>query len=487
MSAPSSSVQQTNAAPQFVQLAAPKLNHYKPSRFNAHTTTDDGVLLLYNSLTGKNCAIPAKNRQAAEKYLSVTGYSGPLDEVGKYLVEKGYVVEKHVDEDARWDVRYGLQQYRTDRLELILLASEECNFRCIYCSQQFKRDSMLPSVRAGVRNLILSRIKYVSTLVVDWFGGEPLMGYEAIEELAPFAQRITIEHGVRLRSGMTTNAYLLTPDRARNLVSWGVKNFQITLDGTALEHDSHRPLKEGGETFDVIMKNLVGMRAIEDTFNVAVRFNFDKTNVGKFDGLLAILKENLGGDPRFVIRLRPIGQWGGPNDDQLEVCGHKEITQHLVQLTTKAEKAGLPIEGLADSIAPGPQSVCYAARPWNMIIGADGNIYKCTVVLDENPDNIVGRIHEDGRVAINEDLFAKWVKPFYKEDPSCRKCFFVPVCQGAICPLPRVVSGERPCPTPKLEIQQTLKNVWEERRRNNGLKSARPSAEAARHEELLPA
>jgi uncharacterized protein len=154
-----------------------------------------------------------------------------------------------------------------------------------------------------------------------------------------------------------------------------------------------------------------------------------------------------------------VGKWGGPNDDNLEVCGVQEASRQLIQLTLKAENMGIGTDDLADSLLPAPGQVCYAARPYSLIVGADGKLMKCTVVLDTMADNVVGRIHKDGSITLNEDRFAKWVKPYYLEDQMCNKCFFVPVCQGVSCPLPRLQTGDRPCPQPKLEIRQTLKDV----------------------------
>jgi uncharacterized protein len=116
-------------------------------------------LVLYNSYTGHNCAIPPAAANTASRYLSQQGLTEPLDKLASYLLKQGYLVEDTVDEGARWDVRYGRQQYRNDLLDLILLSSEECNLRCVYCSQQFKRETMLPEVRRGILNLIRSRIK----------------------------------------------------------------------------------------------------------------------------------------------------------------------------------------------------------------------------------------------------------------------------------------------------------------------------------------
>jgi uncharacterized protein len=159
------------------------------------------------------------------------------------------------------------------------------------------------------------------------------------------------------------------------------------------------------------------------------------------------------------MRFRPVGQWGGPNDENLDVCGVKEATQQLIQLTLKAQDMGLATENLPNELLPSGASVCYAARPYNLIVGADGKLMKCTVVLDTMDENVVGHLHEDGSITLSEDRFAKWVKPYYHEDPMCNKCFFVPVCQGVMCPLPRLQTGDRPCPPSKLEIQKTLKEV----------------------------
>jgi uncharacterized protein len=381
------------------------------------------------------------------------------DKIGAYLHSKGYIVEEQVDESGRWDVRYGIEQYRQNHLELILLSSEECNFRCVYCSQVFKRGSMQPEVRTGVKNHVLSRIRYLRSMKIDWFGGEPLLGYDAIEELAPFFQETAAKHDVRLTAAMTTNGYLLFPERSRDLVRWGVTSYQITLDGGVEEHDAHRPLADGGGTFHQILANLIAMKQIAEPFKVVIRFNFDRANLPHADKLFEAVKTALGDDPRFTMRFRPVGTWGGPNDDSLDVCGVKEASQQLIQLTMKAEQLGLASDNLADSMLPSPGSVCYAARPYSLVVGADGKLMKCTVVLDTMEDNVVGHIHENGSVTLNEDRFAKWVKPYYREDAMCNKCFYVPVCQGVSCPLPRLETGERPCPPEKLGIQQTLKNA----------------------------
>lgn len=438
------------------------LPRYKPSRFNARTLTEDGFLVLYNSYTGHSCGFPGKAVPRVESFLQREGVQGPLDKLGQYLFRKGYIVGHEVDEDARWDVRYGLEQYRTDVLQLILLACEDCNFRCVYCSQEFKRGVMLPNVRRAVRKLVEARAPSIKQLAVSWFGGEPMVGYEAIEELAPSFQKITSDHGISYESGITTNAYLLTPDRSAKMVEWGIVKYQITVDGGPEQHDAHRPLKEGGGTFQRIIDNVVAMKKLQKSFQVNLRVNFDNTNVNTLTPLFEILKSGVGDDERFRMCFFPVEKMGGPNDETLDVCGVRDAATAWKGLTDQARSMGLQSENLSAYLEP-DHGVCYAARPFNFIVGADGKLMKCTVVLDTMPDNIVGRIADNGSLEIRQDAFVKWVKPYYKSDTMCQKCHFVPVCQGVVCPLPRVRSGERPCPPDKLLMRETLKYAWKEK------------------------
>jgi uncharacterized protein len=444
-----------------VQIQPSKPVIYRPSRFNAHTTAGDGTLLLYNSFSGHRCGLPPNTAALAIRYLSREGVPGPLDKIGEYLLSKGYIVAEEVDENARFDVLYSYGQYRRDVFQLILLSSEDCNFRCVYCSQQFKRGSMHPWVRTGVKNLAARRVPGLKAFSVTWFGGEPLLGYDAIEELAPYFQELARQNDVPFSGSITTNAYLLTPDRARLMCDWGILSYQITIDGTGDTHDKHRPLAEGGATYDQIMHNVLSMRELPHEFHIKVRVNFDNTNCNLLEPLFMTLKNSVGKDDRYTLDFHPVGKWGGPNDDKLDICGADADIKGQ-QLRQQARSFDLNPEKLSHQLEPHGDNVCYAARPYNYIIGADGKVMKCTVVLDTMDDNVVGAIQENGELRLKEDRLLKWIKPYYHTDTMCKKCFFVPVCQGACCPLPRLTVNERPCPPAKSAIGKTLKHIWAE-------------------------
>jgi uncharacterized protein len=323
---------------------------------------------------------------------------------------------------------------------------------------------MEPWVRSAIAKMVEARAPWLNQMDISWFGGEPLLGYEAIEELAPRFIEISEKHGINYTSHITTNGYLLTPDKFSNLLKWQVKSYQITIDGMREDHDKHRLLKGGGATFDVILENLRAMQKFPEEFSITVRVNFDKENLLHMEEFIELMKECFSDDERFVLRFYPVGQWGGDNDDKLDICGFQgEDIRQTLEL--QALRNGVRAESKFPFMQPQTNlGVCYASRPYNLLIGADGKIMKCTIVLDTKDYNIVGHMTPEGVADIDVDKLAKWVAPYFEDDPACRKCFYVPVCQGTSCSLVRIESGDRPCPPEKTKVRKTLQTIWTSRK-----------------------
>jgi uncharacterized protein len=432
--------------PPLVQLGYKPRERWIASRFNARTVGEDGRLILWNTLSGAVCVFEARDRERVLARLSRKGVTEPLDKAAEYLSRKGYLVRESLDEMAQFRYWYGQQHWRSNILQLILLASEDCNFRCVYCYEKFKHGTMSPEVRQGVRALTLRRAPQLRELSISWFGGEPLYGWEAVEELAPFFKDVAERHGLGYGQHMTTNAYLLTEERATRLLEWGCANFQITIDGLPEEHDCKRVGRDGSPTYHVILDNLRSLRDRRNAeFQVDLRVNFDRDNFPRLGAFLEALSEDFAGDPRFRMRFRAVGKWGGARDADLATCGTLEQRVVVKELRKKAEEVGLAQErGILDASSFGRQ-VCYAARPYSFIVGATGKLMKCTVALDELPENVVGQLHPDGRLELNHEHMNKWVGPHFETDSLCPKCHLLPGCQGAACPLTRITHHRRTC------------------------------------------
>jgi uncharacterized protein len=426
-------------------LPEPKTGRWVASRYNIQTTTDDGRLIVWNTLQGKSSTFQAAQRDRVRALLTRTGCEASSQGLPGYLYERGFLIPEGTDEYRIFQHRFGAAQYRQDILELILLASEDCNFRCQYCYEEFARGTMRPEVRAAVKKLVEKRLPSLRTLAISWFGGEPLYGWAAIEDLAPFFRQVAADNSLAFFSNITTNGYLLTPDVAGKMLSWGVTRYQITIDGAPEDHNRNRPARNGEATFDTIFANLQALRRRSEDLICDIRINFDRQNRTGLDDFIDLLGREFGGDPRFNLRLRPVGKWGGPNDENLEVCGLGESREVAYQLVERALGQRL---GNADHVRhamPFGSGVCYASRPYNFIVGADGQVMKCTVDLDKEDRNIVGQLDENGELHLDMHKFTGWTEPAYTSDTGCQKCVILPICQGISCPQIRMDTQHSPC------------------------------------------
>jgi uncharacterized protein len=255
---------------------------------------------------------------------------------------------------------------------------------------------------------------------------------------------------------MTTNGYLLTPEVVEKLLAWRIGAFQITLDGPPEDHDRSRPARNGEGTFATIFENLQHLKTRPERFFVDVRVNFDRRNYPHLGRLLDLLEAEFQGDTRFQVRFRAVGQWGGPNDAGLDVCGTDESNRVQMEMKEEARRRGLSLADDIRQIKGLGSQVCYAARPYNFIVGASGKLMKCTIDLDKYDRNVVGHLTESGEMKLDADKLALWTEPAFERDGKCQKCVVLPACQGVFCPLIRIESGDSPCSPLRMNVKREL-------------------------------
>ena len=68
------------------------------------------------------------------------------------------------------------EAFNPSHLNLILFPTEQCNFRCTYCYEDFEIGRMSSGVVRGVKALLDARIDSLTSLLVSWFGGRAAAG-----------------------------------------------------------------------------------------------------------------------------------------------------------------------------------------------------------------------------------------------------------------------------------------------------------------------
>jgi uncharacterized protein len=433
-------------------------NKYIPSRFNALTHSDDNGVVLFNSYTGAITYFSEGEKDAVLSTLKRASTDFLENEIQNDLYNNGFLVSSTVDEKRRAQFLHQ-SLHRTDTLHLVLLPTEACNFRCTYCYETFERGKMKRNIINGLKALVQERATNLSTLHISWFGGEPLISLDVIEELSNSFLSIAKENHIHYSCDLVTNGYLLTKEVFQRLLSWNINQFMITIDGIGEVHDSRRHLTGGGKTFNKIIDNLMAIKDVPGLFDITIRTNFDEDNLHEASKLTRFLTDHFADDRRFGILFRPVGKWGGKNDDDIPVCSRTMANKKIWELTDEAITQGFNMSSMiTESLMPSA-SACYAAKPHSLVIGSDGQLYKCTLSLNEE-FNKVGKIHEDGNLELDYDKIAGWVTSGEETDAVCQSCFYRPACQGNHCPLYRMRTGERPCPYEKRNIKKVLNLIW---------------------------
>lgn len=305
-----------------------------------------------------------------------------------------------------------------EHLELIIFPTEQCNFRCTYCYEDFLLGKMKSDTILGLKSLIAKRITSLKTLKLSWFGGEPLLAKVIILDIYEYIGALKKERNlsIQLFSHFTTNAYYLDLAFINTVASYGLVSFQISLDGYREVHDTTRKKINGSGTFDTIWRNLHLMRNSDAQFQTTLRLHLTPQNIDSMRILANKIKEYFLEDKRFTPYVMIVGDWGGPNKGNIEhldqkkfIEYHKEITQNLLPDRSKVKN---PFKNMP---------ICYASKPNSLAIRADGRIAKCTVHLNDDR-NTIGQLKTDGSINIDKNKMSLWMRGLESGEDSVLAC-----------------------------------------------------------------
>jgi uncharacterized protein len=303
-------------------------------------------------------------------------------------------------------------------LELIIFPTEQCNFRCVYCYEDFALGRMAPEVVQGIRSLLDRRVEAgLRRLRLSWFGGEPLLAENVVLDISRHANELARDASFDYRSAMSTNGSRLTPEVCERLVACGVRHYQISLDGWGEAHDRTRRRRNGTGTFDRIWANLRAMKGSSLDFTVALRVHCSPANRAGVEELVAGINAELQ-DPRFTVRFQTIEHLGGPHDATFEIYSGAQAAEAIAQLEALL---AAPDQAETAPYDPAAGYICYASNPTSLTVRSDGTLGKCTVAL-ASPRNRVGRLARDGTITVDQAKLRQWIRGIETRDAATLAC-----------------------------------------------------------------
>lgn len=316
---------------------------------------------------------------------------------------------------------------RNDVFRLILLPTEQCNFRCTYCYEDFSIGRMSSATIQGVKRLIDRRVGDLHLLHISWFGGEPLVARPVIEEISSHIVKVVAErNSLHYVGDMTTNGYLLDSSAVQRLSELGIRFYQISLDGPEFLHDRTRIRINGQGSFHQIWQNLIAIRNSKMHVNVILRIHLTPENLAYMPAFLAEVRDTFLHDARFQVALKPIEKMGGPNDFTMKIITEQERSQVIAELESVVLEGGD-----ASRLLPTPD-VCYAAQANSLLIRANGLVGKCTVALSD-PLNTIGQLRPDGTLHVDNELLYPWLQGWESRDRAAVQCPYAKLRQCGRC------------------------------------------------------
>ncbi len=243
------------------------------SIFNIYAENDVDCI-IYNTLNMSKTKIP---NFIYNKYIK-TLPNMPSDLVKKLNLSDFYVKDVNEDLEKRRYL-FNSMTYQNVRLNITLMMTFNCNFKCTYCFEQsFDKKKHSIDLRDDVFiDWLISLIKLYDIRVIDlcFHGGEPLLEIDKIEIIAKKLIDFFEKNKIFYMFSMVTNGYFLTKKNCEVLKKCKIKKVQVSIDGTKDIHDKRRMLKNDNGTFDVIFDNI---KNLYGKSKLIINSLFDKEN-----------------------------------------------------------------------------------------------------------------------------------------------------------------------------------------------------------------
>ncbi len=415
----------------------------KESFYNIEVCKDDnGRTLLFNSLSESVAWF------TPETLDTFHGKSNILcNEVQPDIVNAGFIVQKDKDEVSEY--MYARRQISFQEfpkhLSYVIAPTMACNYNCEYCFET-KKDNLI-CTQSTMENILsflkgeLEANKSAEHLHIQWFGGEPLLAFDAIEFISKKLIALCKEKSIKYTATVITNGFFLNREKINKLHAFNVKNLQITLDGMADTYATCKGCTK--ECFDIVIKNI---KECVESIPVTIRLNVSKRNENEIQTLISYILTSITGRVSFhIARVQAYDE-----KTKAIVLSMKEFEAFQRNLFDWAYSVGYQKNIFIERPKCRP-IVCDAMLGKSYVIAPDGCLYKCTHQIGFS-EYSVGHIATGG---IRNKVALDFTQNELPE--KCLHCKILPVCAGGCISNRLFLYSEVDCTAKFSEVIESLK------------------------------
>ena len=394
----------------------------KQSHYNFYFLSPDGEhILAYNGISQGLCALDQDVFEQLE--LLKSGQEMNVNsELLAQLKVGGYIIENDFSELDLLRHRQYMSQYANPALSLTIAPTINCNLACPYCFESHVKGKMSKEVINGIADFVLSRVKEkkIDRIDVTWYGGEPLLYPDVIEDLSQKLILVADEYQIPYQANVITNGTKYTPEIAAMLKRFRVKNIQITIDGNKWTHDCRRINKGGGGSFDKIMSNIQATLGI---LPISIRINVDRENVAFGIETFEYFKMQ----PWFdADQFNFYFGWVRKFTKHVEGVDESVLSPEEFHAEAEALNQHMLDAGHAQPDYPKASFGCVATNMNGFVIGPKGDLWKCWTTIGDKT-KAFGNVLSEFRI---NGHFLEYMHESWENDEECRSCKVLPLCMG---------------------------------------------------------
>ncbi len=413
-----------------------KLSFYNIKLYKDYTEDPHHKNLYYNTLSNKFAEIP--------EGFTLTEQSEKLEE----LKEKRMVVPVSLDE-TKFFVDKQNMAFDADfkKLSLLIAVSSLCNYQCEYCFQGSHKDGLnmqedvVDSTINYIKNII-DKNNQLKSVVVTFFGGEPLLNLSAIRSISKFLIDYCKEKNIEYKGAIDTNGYLMTQEVSKELKELNIQKAQIVIDGFEEYYNDIR--KAPKDAFNKVIDNIE-----HSVIPILLRINVTKNNQNEIEPLLKYLYSLQSvKDGKATISYRRITL--NENNPDYDFTDEEWLSFRNRYLSLEEHKNG-DIDKLY--ALPKPSLLgCSMLNKNNFAIDVEGYIYRCDRQVGEK-NKAIGTVKKG--LYENSEID----KAFRSSsiDEKCMQCKYMPFCKGHECKFQYLEKGND-CELVKGQFKQDMKN-----------------------------
>jgi uncharacterized protein len=312
---------------------------------------------------------------------------------------------------------------RNSGLDFIVVLNLDCNFACKYCFEGELKGNLYMSAETADQFIGCVKERFTDdkeTLLVDFYGGEPLLSLDLIKYISRELKSFTEERGASYSFSLVTNGALLKRRIAEELARLGLRSVKITLDGPADIHNRNRPFKSGAPSFDTLIRN------IKDTWDIVkinLGGNFERDNYRDFPLLLDYLEqEGLTPEKLGVIKFDPVAKRSERVMNATDYRGgcmsldEPWLLDATVVLREEILRRGYKTPNMRPKL-------CMVESQHSYVVNYDGTLYKCPGFIGMG-EFVVGSLEEGISDYTKSHNLGIW------KNEECADCGYLPLCYG---------------------------------------------------------